>query len=98
MAGSFTPNTSRFAEPMARLIEQLKKLSGIGTKSAQRLAFHVLRSPAEDAEELSVATREWKQHLRQCSVCNDILDVDPCGYWTNPLRSQRSVAVVVEPS
>jgi len=62
--------TNRFAEPMARLIEELRKLPGIGTKSAQRLAFHVLRSPAEDAEALAVAIRELKQHLRnQRLVC-----------------------------
>ena len=98
MAGSFTPNTSRFAEPMARLIEELKKLPGIGTKTAQRLAFHVLRSPAEDAEALSVAIRELKQHLRLCSVCNNITDVDPCGYCTNAVRNQRVVCVVEEPT
>src|SRR5438445_6014747 len=98
MAGSFTPNTSRFAEPMARLIEELKKLPGIGTKSAQRLAFHVLRSPAEDAEALSVAIRELKQHLRLCSVCNNITDVDPCVYCTSPVRDQRLVCVVEEPT
>ena len=98
MAGSFGENASRFAEPMARLIEQLKKLPGIGTKSAQRLAFHVLRSPAEDAEALSVAIRELKQHLRLCSVCNNITDVDPCGYCTNPVRNQRVVCVVEEPT
>jgi len=98
MAGPFTPNTSRFAEPMARLIEELRKLPGIGTKSAQRLAFHVLRSPAEDAEALSVAIRELKRHLRLCSVCNNITDVDPCGYCTNPVRNQRMVCVVEEPT
>jgi recombination protein RecR len=90
--------TNRFAEPMARLIEELRKLPGIGTKSAQRLAFHVLRSPAEDAEALAVAIRELKQHLRLCSVCNNITDVDPCGYCTNPLRNQRLVCVVEEPT
>ena len=83
---------------MARLIEELKKLPGIGTKTAQRLAFHVLRSPAEDAEALSVAIRELKQHLRLCSVCNNITDVDPCGYCTNPVRNQRVVCVVEEPT
>ena len=57
---------------MARLIEEFRKLPGIGSKSAQRLAFHVLRSPAEDAEALSVAIRELKLHLRLCSVCNNI--------------------------
>jgi recombination protein RecR len=98
MAGTFGTNGSRFAEPMARLIEELKKLPGIGTKSAQRLAFHVLRSPAEDAEALSVAIRELKLHLRLCSVCNNITDVDPCGYCTSPVRNQRIVCVVEEPT
>jgi len=83
---------------MARLIEELKKLPGIGTKSAQRLAFHVLRSPAEDAEALSVAIRELKLHLRLCSVCNNITDVDPCVYCTNPVRNQRLICVIEEPT
>jgi recombination protein RecR len=83
---------------MARLIEELKKLPGIGTKSAQRLAFHVLRSPAEDAEALSVAIRELKLHLRLCSVCNNITDVDPCGYCTSAVRNQRLVCVIEEPT
>jgi recombination protein RecR len=98
MAGTFGANSSRFAEPMARLIEELKKLPGIGTKSAQRLAFHVLRSPTEDAEALSVAIRELKLHLRLCSVCNNITDVDPCVYCTNAVRNQRMVCVVEEPT
>jgi recombination protein RecR len=98
MAGTFGTNGSRFAEPMARLIEELKKLPGIGSKSAQRLAFHVLRSPAEDAEALSLAIRELKLHLRLCSVCNNITDVDPCGYCTNAVRNQRLVCVVEEPT
>jgi recombination protein RecR len=98
MAGTFGANGSRFAEPMARLIEELKKLPGIGTKSAQRLAFHVLRSSAEDAEALSVAIRELKLHLRLCSVCNNITDVDPCVYCTNAVRNQRMVCVVEEPT
>jgi recombination protein RecR len=83
---------------MARLIEELRKLPGIGTKSAQRLAFHVLRSSEEDADALSMAIREVKQHLRLCSVCNNITDVDPCVYCTNPVRNQRLVCVVEEPT
>jgi recombination protein RecR len=83
---------------MSRLIEELRKLPGIGAKSAQRLAFHVLRSSAEDAEALSVAIRELKLHLRLCSVCNNITDVDPCGYCTSAVRSQRVVCVVEEPT
>ena len=90
--------TNRFAEPMARLIEELRKLPGVGTKSAQRFAFHVLRSSEEDAERLAVAIRELKAHLRLCSVCNNITDVDPCGYCTSPLRNQRLVCVVEEPT
>jgi recombination protein RecR len=98
VAGSFGTNGSRFAEPMARLIEELKKLPGIGTKSAQRLAFHVLRSSAEDADALSLAIREVKLHLRLCSICNNITDVDPCSYCTNPVRNQRVVCVIEEPT
>ena len=98
MAGSFQATPSRFAEPMSRLIEELRKLPGIGSKSAQRLAFHVLRSSAEDAEALSTAIRELKLHLRLCSICNNITDIDPCGYCTSPVRNQRLVCVVEEPT
>ena len=83
---------------MARLIEELKKLPGIGTKSAQRLAFHVLRSSGEDADALSFAIRDVKLHLRLCSVCNNITDVDPCGYCTSAVRNQRVVCVIEEPT
>ncbi len=83
---------------MARLIEELRKLPGIGTKTAQRLAFHVLRSSEEDAAKLAEAIREIKKHLRLCSVCNNITDVDPCGYCTSATRNQRLVCVVEEPT
>ncbi len=83
---------------MTRLIEELRKLPGIGAKTAQRLAFHVLRSPAEDADALSDAIREIKKHLRLCSVCNNITDVDPCNYCTSPIRNQRLVCVIEEPT
>src|SRR5258705_802189 len=89
---------SRFAEPMARLIEELKKLPGIGTKSAQRLAFHILRSSDENAELLASAVRDLKAQLRLCSVCNNITDVDPCTYCTNPTRNHRLVCVIEEPT
>src|SRR5258706_4360147 len=89
---------SRFAEPMARLIEELKKLPGIGSKSAQRLAFHILRSSDENADLLASAVRDLKAQLRLCSVCNNITDVDPCTYCTNPHRNQRLVCVVEEPT
>ncbi len=89
---------SRFAEPMARLIEELRKLPGIGTKSAQRLAFHILRSSADDAEALAEAVREVKARLQLCSICNNITDVDPCLYCASPTRNQRLVCVVEEPT
>jgi recombination protein RecR len=89
---------SRYAEPMARLIEELKKLPGVGTKSAQRFAFHILRSTDEDAAALAEAVRGLKASLRLCSVCNNITDVDPCAYCTSPTRNQRLVCVVEEPT
>jgi recombination protein RecR len=87
---------SRFAEPMARLIEELKKLPGIGGKTAQRLAFHILRSSDADATQLADAVRDVKANLRLCSVCNNITDVDPCSYCTSATRNLRLVCVVEE--
>jgi len=87
-----------FAEPMTRLIDELKKLPGVGSKSAQRLAFHILRSSEDDAEALAAAVRDVKAKLRLCSVCNNITDVDPCVYCSNPTRNQRLVCVVEEPT
>ncbi len=92
------PRMSKFAKPMSRLIDELKKLPGVGAKSAQRLAFHILRSSDEDAEALAAAVRDVKANLRLCSVCNNITDVDPCVYCTNPTRNQRLVCVVEEPT
>jgi recombination protein RecR len=89
---------SRFAEPMSRLIDELKKLPGIGGKSAQRLAFHILRSTDADAEALAEAVRDVKARLRLCSICNNITDVDPCTYCNSPTRNQRLVCVVEEPT
>lgn len=89
---------SRFAEPMTRLIDELKKLPGIGSKTAQRLAFHILRSSDEDAESLAAAVRDVKASLRLCSVCNNITDIDPCVYCSSPTRNQRLVCVVEEPT
>lgn len=89
---------SRFAEPMARLIEELKKLPGVGGKTAQRYAFHILRSTDEDAEQLADSIRQLKASLHLCSVCNNITDVDPCVYCSNSTRNQRLVCVVEEPT
>jgi recombination protein RecR len=89
---------SKFAEPMARLIEELKKLPGVGGKSAQRMAFHILRSSGDDAEALAAAIRNLKEKLHLCSICNNITDVDPCSYCASPTRNQRLVCVVEEPT
>jgi len=89
---------SKFAEPMAQLIDELKKLPGVGGKSAQRLAFHILRSSEDDAEALASAIRNLKEKLHLCSICNNITDVDPCSYCSNAARNQRLVCVVEEPT
>ena len=89
---------TRYAEPMARLIEELKKLPGVGTKSAQRFAFHILRSSDEDAAALAEAVRGLKASLRLCSICNNVTDVDPCAYCSSPTRNHRLVCVVEEPT
>jgi recombination protein RecR len=89
---------SKFAEPMAQLIDELKKLPGIGGKSAQRLAFHILRSSTEDAGALALAIQNLKEKLHLCSVCSNITDVDPCSYCSNGARNQRLVCVVEEPT
>ncbi len=89
---------SKFAEPMTRLIDELKKLPGIGSKSAQRLAFHILRSSADDADALASAVRDVKANLHLCSICNNITDVDPCVYCSSPTRNQKIVCVVEEPT
>jgi len=89
---------AKFAEPMARLIDELKKLPGVGGKSAQRMAFHILRSSEEDADALFGAIHNLKEKLHLCSVCSNITDVDPCSYCTSATRNQRLVCVVEEPT
>ena len=84
-------------EPLVRLVEQLQKLPGIGAKSAQRLAFHILRHPREDAEHLVDAIRDVKERVTYCSNCNNITDTDPCGLCGDPGRDQRIICVVEEP-
>ena len=87
---------SRYAEPMARLIEELRKLPGVGAKSAQRYAFHILRAGDEDAAALADAVRGLKAGLRLCSICNNVTDIDPCVYCSSPTRNRRLVCVVEE--
>jgi recombination protein RecR len=88
----------RFAPPLTRLIDELRKLPGVGTRTAQRFAFHILRSTDGDAAGLADAIRELRAALRLCSVCNNITDVDPCSYCTNTARNARTICVVEEPT
>ncbi len=71
-------------DPLTRLIEQLQRLPGIGAKSAQRLAFHVLKTPREEVERLAEAMRDVKDRVTYCSVCSNITDTDPCYFCTHP--------------
>ena len=84
-------------EPLIRLVEQLQRLPGIGAKGAQRLAFHVLKNPREDADRLCDAIRAVKERVTYCSVCNNITDTDPCVYCTGPTRDTRMICVVEDP-
>ena len=84
-------------DTLTKLIEQLQRLPGIGAKSAQRLAFHILKTPREDVDRLADAMREVKERVTYCSTCSNITDVDPCHYCTHPGRDQRIICVVEEP-
>jgi recombination protein RecR len=86
-----------FAEPITRLIDEFKRLPGIGQKTAQRLAFHVLRANPEEALALADAIREAKLNIRECSVCNNITDTDPCLYCASHTRNRKLICVVQEP-
>jgi recombination protein RecR len=86
-----------FAEPLARLIDELKHLPGIGQKSAQRIAFHLERAPREDVERLATALLDAKDKIRLCSLCNNLTEQDPCEYCTDPRREQDVICVVETP-
>ena len=84
-------------DPLIRLVEQLQKLPGIGAKGAQRLAFHILKNPRDDAERLCDAIRDIKERVTYCTVCNNITEDDPCVFCTSASRDQRVICVVEEP-
>jgi recombination protein RecR len=88
---------AEFAEPLARLINECKRLPGIGQKSAQRIAFYLLRSPREDAANLAQAILDIKDKLGICSECNNISDGDLCLYCRDPHREHNQICVVEEP-
>lgn len=87
-----------FAPSVTRLIDELKRLPGIGQKTAQRLAFYLLRVDREQAFALSDAIREAKEKIRECSICNNITDTDPCLYCASASRSKKTICVVEEPT
>jgi recombination protein RecR len=84
-------------EPLIHLIEELQRLPGIGPKGAQRLAFHILKTPREHADRLIDAVRDVKERVTYCSVCNNITDVDPCAFCTSDSRDHQLICVVEEP-
>jgi recombination protein RecR len=84
-------------DSLIRLIEELQRLPGIGPKGAQRLAFHILRTPREQTERLVEAVRDVKERVTYCSVCNNITDVDPCAFCSNDARDRSIICVVEEP-
>ncbi len=86
-----------YARPVAKLIEEFAKLPGIGSKSAQRLAFHVLNMSERDASNIATAILEAKKSIRQCSLCGNLTDVDPCNICCDSKRDQSVVCVVESP-
>jgi recombination protein RecR len=86
-----------YPAPVSSLIDELRKLPGIGPKSAQRIAFHLLRGPREDAVRLSQAVATLLDAVRSCSVCQGVTDREVCSHCSDPARSDRVVCVVEEP-
>ncbi len=84
-------------EPLVRLTEQLQRLPSIGPKSAQRLAFHLLKQPREEVDQLCDAIRDVKEQISYCSVCSNVTDRDPCFYCTDHSRDRRMICVVEAP-
>ncbi|QQS34348.1 MAG: recombination protein RecR [Acidobacteriota bacterium] len=86
-----------YSEPVAKLIDEFKRLPGIGSKSAQRLAFYIMRRPEAEVERFAETLREVKERIVFCSACNNLTDVDPCLYCSNVKRDRSIICVVEEP-
>jgi recombination protein RecR len=86
-----------YAEPVTKLIDEFKRLPGIGHKSAQRLAFHVLKAAQEETDRLIEAIREVKEKIVFCSICNNLTDVEPCRFCSSHSRDKSVICVVEEP-
>ncbi|HHY32918.1 MAG TPA: recombination protein RecR [Firmicutes bacterium] len=87
----------RYAAPLAKLIDQFTRLPGIGPKTAQRLAFHILKTPREDVVRLAEALLEAKDRILHCSVCGNLTEADPCQICSDTARDRSVIAVVEEP-
>jgi len=88
---------SSLPDPLVRLIDELQRLPGIGPKGAQRLAFHLLKTPREHTDRLVNAVRDVKEQVTYCSVCNNITDADPCVFCSSRDRDAHVICVVEEP-
>ena len=86
-----------YSEPVAKLIDEFKRLPGIGHKSAQRLAFYILRRPEAEVEKFAEALREVKEKIVFCTICNNMTDINPCMYCTAPSRERSQICIVEEP-
>lgn len=86
-----------YAEPVTKLIDEFKRLPSIGQKSAQRLAFHILRAPEAEVERLIEALREVKQRISECSICNNLTDINPCRFCSLPSRDHSMLCIVEQP-
>lgn len=86
-----------YSEPVARLIDEFKRLPGIGGKSAQRLAFYILRRPTAEVDNFIDSLREVKEKIVFCDICNNLTDVNPCLYCTNPKRDRTMICIIEEP-
>src|SRR5438045_3714407 len=87
-----------YTKPLARLIDELQKLPGIGPKSAQRLAFHLLKQPVASIKELASALVDAKEQIKFCSICSNLTAVDPCDFCQDPRREKSIICVVAEPN
>lgn len=86
-----------YSEPVAKLIDEFKRLPGIGHKSAQRLAFYILRRPEAEVEKFVEALHEVKEKIVFCSVCNNLTDINPCMYCASSTRERSQICVIEEP-
>lgn len=86
-----------YAKPVARLIDALRQLPGIGAKSAQRIAFHILKADRAEADEISAAIQDLKDKIGLCDICNNVTETNPCSYCTDPSRDPKQLCIVEEP-